>query len=163
LVAGGVLACAVTAGAVLLASNGTRAGQLTPTLIEKRQSSVQRMSETGVVLRPPVGDPKITVQQAWQAANNERAMPPIDQAIVTLASVTTENTGRINADNSVTPDYQNRLVWVIEVSIGPLVPAIGPDPVNGSPRPELKPTTCPSYFFIDATSGQSLFATQSPC
>jgi hypothetical protein len=161
----------IALGAALIA-----AGLATPTIVRAFSSSdpginVHRLSATQkvgdrLVMKPvPAGvQPMIDAAAAVAAmGGQEGRLGKLGSVDATLALITDEQYGHINADGSVTPYYKDLLAWVI---VAPrtmqLMPDFGPDPAPGSPPRDVSPRTCaePAYFVVDATSGAALFAIQ---
>jgi hypothetical protein len=153
------------------------AGLATPTIVRAFSSSgqginVHRLSATQkvadrLVMKPvPAGvQPKIDAAAAVAAmGGQEGRLGKLDSVDVTLALITDEQYGHINADGSVTPSYKDLLAWVI---VAPrtmqLMPDFGPAPLPGGPSlDDVSPRTCaePAYLVVDATSGAALYAIQ---
>jgi hypothetical protein len=157
----GAVTCLSMVG-VLLVAKVTGATQATPVVVEKRQTAFERLNGRGVVLRPPPpGGPRVSAKVAWAAVDKVHQAPsPPGRVVARLATVTTEGTGKANADGTVTPMYKDRLVWVVEIPTTVLMPDIGPMEESGQPRSTPAPRLCPAFFFVDAATGAALFAAQ---
>jgi len=158
-IVGGVVAVAAAAG-VFSVGRATRAAQSVPTIVQKQQTAVQRISHNSILLKPSAASPAITAEAAWKAVEAEQSLPKQDQITATLASITTEQSGETRTDGTIDPMYKDLLAWVIEAPEVELVPPLGPAPAGGLTQQPVQHTLCPAFFFVDATTGQPLFARQ---
>jgi hypothetical protein len=156
----GAVTCLSIVGAFFMAK--VTATTQAPVVVEKRQNAFERLNGGSIALRPPrAGSPKVTAKAAWEAVHKVHRPPsPPGQVDATLANLTTESMGRTNADNTVTPMYKDRLVWMIKLPSTVLVPDLGPIEEGGQSRSKPAPRSCPAFFFVDATTGAALFAAQ---
>jgi hypothetical protein len=152
LVVGLALGTVAVAVSVLMATN-LGAFQTKPTIVAKRQATVERIKRAALVLEPTDRQAKITAREAWDALQTVGQIETNSQLTARLASVTNEEVGPADASGKVAPMYRDVVAWVIEVPDVLIAP-------SGPPGVKQELQRCPGVYVVDATTGKPLFSYQ---
>jgi hypothetical protein len=122
--------------------------------------TVQYLPGTSIEIEPASQADKQRAIDSRQAASKSLEVRPVDVGETfgqtLLVHYSNFGSGKVDQQGRLTPNYVNRLAWLVHRTNVPLIPA-GP-PGSSS---NTKPLRCESYIAIDALSGAYLEEVQT--
>ena len=110
---------------------------------------------------PPGAQPAVSSATAWATWQtipiHSEAARVAKSVSIQFGEFTNNMYGHINADNSVTPEFQHRLSWIVTFLGVPESPS-GPAPGPGMTQPPKPTLHCDFLFVVDANTGAYLTA-----
>lgn len=158
-----------SSGTSATATSSPTAADVTPSAVSTAQydgAVTQEVNYPGINidLLPPA--PGVAPATSWERAANLCVTP--NQRVVcgdyqvaphvNLATVTTDDGAKINADGSLTPTIDHELMYVLTWVQPCGAPVAGPEVPSGVSPPSAVGKTCTFLTLIDATSGQYVLA-----
>ena len=163
LVVVGLSGCGVGAVTATPAQAPTGSPSSTTGVTQTRLTTTVRYTDAGIILEPPPADaaPVTTAQQALaECATGHIVCEPSATPSVQLALVTLTNTGTAGPDGTLVPAATKQLVWAMTWTGVTCSASAGP--VGQPGRSVTKDPNCTTLTFIDAHTGNELYAASGP-